>query len=47
MGEKLQQGRWKYAYGAQFPFQVGGKHYIYGQNLGGLNWFIQELIDVF
>lgn len=43
MGPETSNGFWKYPYASQFPFSVGNQQFFYGQNLGGKNWFIQEL----
>jgi hypothetical protein len=44
MGEELQGGYWKAAYKVQYPFTtVDGQQYFGGQDLSGLNWFIQKL----
>ncbi|MEV0323101.1 hypothetical protein [Streptomyces sp. NPDC050659] len=43
MGKETDDGSWRNAYATQFPFQIEGRNYFFGQNQVNGYWFIQEL----
>lgn len=44
MGPELDSGTWNQFYEVQFPFNINGRTFFYGQDTIHSNWFIQELL---
>jgi len=44
MGSETANGTWNNAYAVQFPFTIGDRTFLYGQNQATAYWFIQELL---